>query len=150
MKIREVRKEDFEQVYEIEQTCFVDPYPRKHMEYEFNENPLNKILVAVDQNKVVGFIDYMITFDSATITQVAVIKEYRKQGLATKLLEEMEKTFPTNVEDVVENITLEVRKSNEAALNLYKKNGYEIIVEKKHYYPDGEDAIYMVKRLLCQ
>lgn len=150
MKIREVRKEDFEQVYEIEQTCFVDPYPRKHMQYEFYENPLNKILVAVDQNKVVGFIDFMITFDSATITQVAVIKEYRKQGLATKLLEEMEKTFPTNVEDVVENITLEVRKSNEAALNLYKKNGYEIIVEKKHYYPDGEDAIYMVKRLLCQ
>ena len=151
MIIRRVKKEDFEQVYEIEQSCFKDPYPKKHLEYEFFENPVNVILVAEENSKIVGFIDFMITFNSATIVQIAVIPEYRKQKIATMLLKEMENSFPKDIEDVVENVTLEVRKTNEPAINLYKKDGYEIIVEKKHYYPDGEDAIYMVKRiLLCQ
>ena len=151
MIIRKVKKEDFEQVYQIEQTCFKDPYPRKHLEYEFFENPINIILVAEVDDKIVGFIDFMVTFNSATIVQIAVVPEYRKQKIATNLLNEMENCFPKDLDDVVENVTLEVRKSNEAAINLYKKDGYEIIVEKKHYYPDGEDAIYMVKRiLLCR
>ena len=151
MIIRRVRKEDFEQVYAIEQSCFKDPYPRKHLEYEFFENPINIILVAEEDNIVIAFIDFMVTFNSATIVQIAVIPEYRKQKVATMLLKEMENSFPKDLVDVVETVTLEVRKSNEAAINLYKKDGYEIIVEKKHYYPDGEDAIYMMKRiLLCQ
>ena len=151
MIIRKVKKEDFEQVYQIEQTCFKDPYPRKHLEYEFFENPINIILVAEADEKIVGFIDFMVTFNSATIVQIAVVPEYRKQKIATNLLNEMENCFPKDLDDVVENVTLEVRKSNEAAINLYKKDGYETIVEKKHYYPDGEDAIYMVKRiLLCR
>ena len=149
--IRKVRKEDFEQVYAIEKTCFKDPYPRNQLEYEFSSNPVNVILVAEEDNKVIGFIDFMITFNSATIVQIAVLPEYRGKHIATNLLKEMEQTFPKNLDDVVENVTLEVRKSNEAAINLYKKDGYEIIVEKKHYYADGEDALYMVKRiLLCQ
>lgn len=149
--IRKVRKEDFEQVYEIEKTCFVDPYPREQLEYEFSSNPVNVILVAEEDKKVIAFIDFMITFNSATIVQIAVLPEYRGRHIATSLLRGMENTFPKDVEDLVENVTLEVRKSNEAAINLYKKDGYEIIVEKKHYYSDGEDALYMVKRtLLCQ
>ena len=60
----------------------------------------------------------------------------------------MEKCFPSDIEDIVENVTLEVRESNQAAINLYKKNGYEEVVIKKHYYSNGENAIYMVKRLL--
>lgn len=144
----EAMKEDFEEVLEIENECFIDSYSRESLEYEFNENPLNKIIVCKDDNKVVGFIDFMITFNSATISQIAVKNEYRKQGIATKLLIEMEKCFPSDIEDIVENVTLEVRESNQAAINLYKKNGYEEVVIKKHYYSNGENAIYMVKRLL--
>lgn len=151
MIIRRVKKEDFEQVFALEQSCFKDPYPRKHLEYEFSSNPVNIFLVAEDEKQIVGFIDFLITFNSATIVQIAVKNEYRNKGIATMLLKEMESTFPKDIDDVVENVTLEVRETNKAALNLYKKNGYEIIVTKKHYYPDGEDAIYMVKRmLLCQ
>lgn len=147
--IRLATLKDFEAVYEIEQSCFLDPYPRKQLEYEFKENPLNKILVAIVDDKIVGFIDFMITFNSSTIVQIAVKPEYRKQGIASSLLKEMENIFPKGIDDVVETVTLEVRKSNEAAIKLYEKNGYEFVVYKKNYYPDGEDAIYMVKRLLC-
>lgn len=150
MNIREATMSDFSTVCSLEQECFIDPYSREQMTYEFNVNPVNKILVAEEDEKVVGFINYMITFNSATIGQVAVTKQYRGKGIATKLLAAMEETFPKNIDDVVETVTLEVRESNIPAINLYKKNGYEFVVMKNKYYSNGENAIYMVKRLLCQ
>ena len=151
MIIRKATLNDFDAVMDLENSCFKLPYHERQMQYEFNENPINTILVACVEDKVVGFINFMTTFNSATITQIAVNNNYRKQGIGTILLNEMEKTFPKNGEDVVEFVTLEVRKSNQPAINLYKKNGYEHVVYKKNYYPDGEDAAYMVKRInTCQ
>ena len=95
IEYRLARKEDFPDVLEIENLCFKDPYKKEDLEYEFEKNPVNKIIVAVSDNKVVGFIDFLITFNSATIMQVAVRNECRRQGIATKLLEEMTKSFPT-------------------------------------------------------
>lgn len=150
-KVRALNKADLERVFEIEKECFLNPWKYSDLEYELSGNPVNKfIIIEVDQN-IIGFIDFMITFNSATISQIAVTKEYRNRGYGTVLLSEMEKCFPNNGDDIVENVTLEVRKSNNAAINLYKKHGYEVVVIKPHYYPDGEDAVYMVKRLmLCR
>lgn len=147
IKYRLARQEDFEQVLEIENECFKQPYSRKKLEYEFNENPVNKIIVAESEGKIVGFIDFLITFNSSTIMQVAVTNKFRGQGIGTQLLSEMEHSFPKEIDDVVETITLEVRESNEAAKALYLKNGYELVVVKKNYYKDGENALYMLKRL---
>ena len=147
IKYRLASINDFDAVQQIENECFKEPYSTADLKYEFEENPVNKIIVAEQDGKVVGFIDFLITFNSSTIMQVAVTKEYRKNGIATQLLSEMEKSFPTDVDDLVETITLEVRESNEAAKNLYLKNGYKIVVVKSNYYKDGENAIYMLKRL---
>ena len=150
-KIRTLEKADLEQVYQIEKECFINPWKFSDIEYEFQGNPVNKFLVLEVNGKIVGFNDFMITFNSATISQIAVTKEFRRNGFGTILLNEMEKCFPKESDDIVENVTLEVRASNETAINLYKKHGYEVVVVKPHYYPDGEDAIYMVKRLmLCR
>jgi ribosomal-protein-alanine N-acetyltransferase len=46
-------------------------------------------------------------------------------------------------------ITLEVRPSNQAACALYLKNGWQQVTIKKGYYPDGEDALYMVRSILA-
>lgn len=144
---RLAKKKDFESVLALENECFKEPYSREELEYEFNENPVNKIIVAEHDGRIVGFIDYLITFNSATIMQVAVTKNYRSIGIGTQLLREMENSFPEEVEDMVETITLEVRVSNKAAIDMYIKDGYKIVVVKSHYYKDGENAIYMVKRL---
>ena len=147
IKYRFASLEDFDEVQKIENECFLEPYSTEDLHYEFEKNPVNKIIVAENDGKVVGFIDYLITFNSSTIMQVAVTKPYRRYGVATQLLSEMEKSFPKNIDDLVETITLEVRESNEPAKNLYLKNGYKIVVIKNHYYKDGENAIYMLKRL---
>jgi len=147
IKYRLAIKEDFYAVQAIENECFKEPYTTEDLIYEFEKNPVNKIIVAVDENKIIGFIDFLITFNSATIMQVAVTKAYRGNGIAMQLLKEMEQSFPKNIDDIVETITLEVRESNEPAKNLYIKDGYEVVVIKNHYYKDGENAIYMLKRL---
>ena len=147
IKYRLATIKDFEKVQAIENECFKEPYSTADLRYEFEENPVNKIIVATDEDKVIGFIDFLITFNSSTIMQVAVTKNYRGKGIATQLLSEMENSFPKEIDDLVETITLEVRESNEAAKNLYLKNGYKIVVIKTNYYKDGENAIYMIKRL---
>lgn len=147
IKYRLATLNDFNDVEEIENECFKEPYSNSDLHYEFEKNPVNKIIVAENDGKVIGFIDFLITFNSATIMQVAVTSKFRGQGIATKLLEEMINSFPKEIDDLVENVTLEVRESNVAAKNLYLKNGYEVVVTKKNYYKDGENAIYMLKRL---
>lgn len=147
MIYRIASSKDFNQVLEIERECFKQPYTSKELEYEFYENPVNKIIVAEDNGKIVGFIDFLITFNSSTIMQVAVTGSHRKQGIGTNLLKEMEKSFPKEIQDLVETITLEVRESNDSARKMYEKNGYETVTIKKAYYKDGENAVYMLKRL---
>ena len=147
IKYRLATIEDFDAVRAIENECFKEPYSDEDLHYEFEQNPVNKIIVAEKDGRVVGFIDFLITFNSSTIMQVAVTKESRGNGIATQLLSEMEKSFPKEIDDIVETITLEVRESNVAAKNLYLKNGYKIVVIKSNYYKDGENAIYMIKRL---
>ena len=147
IKYRLATLSDFNAVEAIENECFKEPYSAEDLYYEFKGNPVNKIIVAEEDGLVVGFIDFLITFNSSTIMQVAVTKEFRGKGIATQLLSEMEKSFPKNIDDIVESITLEVRESNEAAKNLYLKNGYKVVVIKSNYYKDGENAIYMIKRL---
>ena len=44
----------------------------------------------------------------------------------------------------VRSLTLEVRKSNQKAINFYLKHGFKVVVEKPQYYSNGEDAIYMM------
>jgi len=147
IKYRLANRDDFDEVQSIENECFKEPYSTADLRYEFEENPVNKIVVAECEGKIIGFIDFLITFNSATIMQIAVNKKYRNKGIATQLLNEMEGLFPKEIDDLVETITLEVRESNEAAKKLYLKNGYKIVVIKSHYYKDGENAIYMLKRL---
>lgn len=147
-QVRRMADEDLEQVLKLESECFIDAWNKDQWLYELHNNPVNVILVLVDDDKIIGFNNYMITFNSATISQIAISKDYRRQGLAKRLLKEMEDTFIKEGDDMVETVTLEVRQSNEAALSLYKNDGYEVITTKRHYYKDGEDAIYMVKRLI--
>lgn len=142
--VRKLMPADFKAVMGIENECFAHPYDENQMLYEINENPVAYLYVAVVDHEVVGFIDFYITFNSATICQIAVKKEFRRKGIAQLLWKQMEKDFATQAEPI-EFLTLEVRTSNDAARAFYKKNGLEEITIKKQYYDDGEDAAYMVR-----
>lgn len=146
--IRFAKKDDLKQMALIEDASFKDGhYSKDQLLYEYKENPFAKILV--NEDKVVnGFLIYMVTFNSATIIQIAVDPKVRRKGIATKLLNDMDKELLKQGYGKVENVTLEVRSTNTHAIKLYSKNGYKKNHIKKKYYDNGDDAIYMMKVLL--
>ena len=85
------------------------------------------------------FAGYLITYDnidSLDIFEIAVDKNFRKKGLASKIL--------NRINDE-RKILLEVSEKNEVAINLYKKHGFKMISRRKNYYLDGSDAIVMIR-----
>ena len=146
-RIRAMRDEDILAVASIEMGAFSEPWPEKEIRYELHENPVAKLYVATIDNEVVGYLDFMITFDSATINRVAINAEYRQKGIGQALIDKMVDVCHEQ-KDTVEFITLEVRSSNTAAQALYLKNGWKQVTVKKGYYSNGEDAIYMIRSIL--
>ena len=110
--------------------------------YKLTEDDLNKVffnsLVSVD-DKINGIIVYNLLYDRIEIEYIIVTGEYRKNGIGSKLLLEIEK-------ENINNITLEVRESNITAINFYKKNGYKIEAVRKNYY-GNEDGYLMMKEI---
>lgn len=144
--IRKAKISDLEAIKEIEDESFIKPFTKEDLLYEISQNPVSNFLVLEKDGLVAGFIDYWVTFDSATIDQIAVKKSERNQGFAKILLEKSINDLKELGE--VSFFTLEVRASNEPAINLYKSFDFQKVTIKEKYYDDGEDAIYMVKGLV--
>lgn len=145
MNIRRASENDLEEISILENSSFKNPFNKENLLYEISKNPVSRFYVLVQEDKIIGFIDFWVTFDSATIDQICVKEEERNKGFASLLLENA-------INDVrnegVEFFTLEVRKSNINAIKLYEKFGFQHVTIKPKYYDDGEDAIYMVKGLI--
>ncbi len=147
INIRRASLADLDGIYEIEKDCFLNPWKKSDLEYELTKNPVNFVLVAEVDDVIVSFLNFMITFNSASIVQIATKIDERGKHYATRLLNEMFNILPSQGDEKVDFITLEVRESNKVAQEMYKKVGFEFITIKKNYYSNGEDALYMVKRM---
>ena len=143
--VRPMEENDIDVVLYLENTCFVAPWGLKDLMYELNDNPVSNLWVIENSRKqVLGFVDYWITFDSATICQICVNPLFRKNGLGSQLLQEAIKDCRANK---VRNITLEVREKNLSAISLYEKFNFKRVMIKEHYYTNGDNAIYMIRDL---
>ena len=148
--IRPMTKEDLPSVMEIEHLCFINPWNEEQFIYEIEENVYSNPWVVElsntnsDNVAIVGFCVYWQTFDSANICQIAVHPEIQRRQLGSAMMDEI-------INDCyakrVQTLTLEVRKSNTKAINFYLKHGFEQVTVKEKYYTDGEDAIYMTRRV---
>ena len=132
-------------VVQVEEASFSIPWTRRDFEKEINENNLAIYYVAVLDGKVVGYAGMWHVITEGHITNVAVLKEYRKQGIGDALMAKLEEVA---MEKEMIGITLEVRISNATAQHLYHKHGYRAEGLRKNYYPDThEDAVIMWKYL---
>ena len=146
-EIRKMEEEDLPMVMEIENLCFIKPWSEKNFLYEMYENPYANLWVIELSNpslglkSVVGFVDYWQTFDSGTLCQIAIHPELQGNGVGSQLLDEVVKDAYAKK---IRTLTLEVRRTNEKAIKLYKKFGFIYSHVKEGYYDDGEDALYMI------
>ena len=129
---------------ELEKMCFSIPWTRTMFEGDVTNHTAYYVL-ALDGSKVVGYCGLYKVLDESDITNIAVHPDYRRQGLASQLMNHI---FDYCHKCNLGSVTLEVRESNLNAINLYKKHGFHIVGKRKNYYSDThEDAILMTKYL---
>ncbi len=143
-KILKASSKDIRKIIDIEELSYKDPWPREVfiMDYLFNSSAL--YYIAKTKNKIVGFIGIWLESTRLHIINVAVHPEYRNEGVGTQLL-----LFAIDYakERKFKEVSLEVRKSNENAIRLYKKLGFEVVEDLKAYYQDGEDGYRLFKNI---
>lgn len=142
--VRPMEIKDVDEVWEIEKLSFRTPWSRESFENEMRVNDRAKYVVAALGDTVVGYGGMWYIIDEAHITNIAVHPDYRNRKIGEMIVKEMIRTAK---ESEINSLTLEVRVSNTAAINLYRKLGFEDAGIRKGYYTDtGEDALIMWKR----
>lgn len=109
-----------------------------------NDNPFSKEVQFIEDNNILGELKYSVIYERMEIDNIFVKEEYRGRGIGTKLMSYL---VSEAIHNKVINITLEVRVSNNIAINLYKKFGFREVAIRKYYYGD-EDAILMEKQVM--
>ena len=142
--IDEMKKEDLDQVVQIEDQSFSDPWQKNFFSTDI-ENPSALPLVARIDQKVVGYICLWMILDEIQISNIAVTPSLRKKGIGQKLIQKLLKMVEKKD---FHRITLDVRMSNLPAISLYEKFGFQKVGQRKNYYrKPQEDALLMEKIL---
>lgn len=137
--IRKMRLEDLDVIYDLEVLLFgPSAWPKETLKKDME---LFAFDVLEDQGQIVGYCSLAINGDFADILNIGIHPEYRKKGYGTQLMQHMIKQA---FQEGVDNITLEVRVSNQPAIGLYSSLGFKQAAKRKQYYQDGEDAYLMI------
>lgn len=131
-----------EAIAELERVCFHDPWSMNSISSELH-NPLSAWLVAVDEGVVCGYVGSQSVLDGADMMNIAVHPDYRKRGIGSTLIE---KLIVLLKEKNVISLSLEVRASNETAIGLYHKMGFEIIGKRPGYYRNPREDAYIMRK----
>ena len=144
MKINRMEKAHIAQVANIEKSIFSIPWSEDAFE-KSNLSDDTIYLVAVEQDKVIGYCGVYISFEVGNITNVAVDANFRKKHVATALIEEL--IYLCKGKKMTQ-IVLEVRETNVPAIKLYEKLGFvEMGIRKNFYKKPTENALIMSKEL---
>lgn len=139
--IRKMRKEDIDEVYQIECQSFSAPWTKESLFYELEQNLFAKYVVVELEDQVIGYCGLWVVMDDAQITNIAVHPDYRGRKIGEALLRF---AIQLSREMKAKRLSLEVRVSNHIAQSLYKKVGFEPGGIRKNYYTDNqEDALVM-------
>ena len=142
MRIETMTADHVSQVAALEAICFHDPWSEKSVASELT-NPLSLWLVALDSDRVAGYVGSQSVLGESDMMNVAVHPDYRRQGIAEKLCLALVDALKEKGNHC---LTLEVRASNDPAKALYEKLGFTQVGLRKNYYRNPkEDACILRK-----
>jgi ribosomal-protein-alanine N-acetyltransferase len=137
--VRPMTAEDVPAIAGLEMASFEEPWSEGVLRDELAA-PGRTYAVAEDSTgRVVGYAGVMIAVGEAHVMTVAVDPSHRTRGIGTRLMLAVARA---GLEAGAEHLTLEVRTTNESAIRLYERFGFQPIVVRRNYYRDG-DAIVM-------
>ena len=123
-----------EQIFNLEKEIFKNSAFSKSYLNTLIKGDNSFIYIYLIDSKVCGYLIVLDSIDVYEILAIATIEEYRNKGIAQELLAKIR----------IKNIFLEVRESNQTAINFYKKNKFKEISIRKNYYSEpNENAIIM-------
>lgn len=137
----------FEKLSELDRLCVgADGWSADSFASEAEKD--NGIVLYIAENdRIAGLICGYCAVGEGDITSVAVHPDFRRRGLALRLINEFESLLPDDTEDIF----LEVRESNSAAVSLYEKCGFQAISVRKNFYTSPrENAVVMKKSITCE
>ena len=143
IRIVPMNADHLDELERLERICFSRPWSRRMLGEEL-ENQCAAFLVAEDeQGTVLGYAGLLVMMDEGYITNVAVFPEYRRLGVAAKIIDVYMNFAKAN--DLA-FLTLEVRPGNAAAIALYQRFGFEEVGRRKNYYDlPKEDALILTR-----
>lgn len=146
LRLRRMTPADLDRVVAIEKDGFAHPWSRELVEREL-AHAWSRIVLAVEdgpdgQERILGFVIYWVVHDEIHVLNVATAPEARRRGVGRAL---MDAAADEGRRRGATLVTLEVRRSNAAALALYRALGYrQVGVRPGYYAEEREDAIVMV------
>lgn len=140
--IEPMRVEDLDEVVALDAAVSNPVWSRAMFESELTTNQFAGFLVArAPRGRVCGYIGFWIVFEELHLLNVAVHPDWRRQGVAAKLVRTV---FETAIAKGVIRALLEVRASNLAAQQLYARFGFQVIARRSGYYTQpSEEALIM-------
>ena len=137
--------EDLDLVVELEAASFTNPWTREMLAREIQQSDVARVYVLrTPSRRVAAFCSCWVVAGELHINTLAVDAAHRRQGLATKLLGHV---FAETVREGARAATLEVRRSNVAALRLYERLGFSVEAVRERYYSQPEeDALVLWQR----
>ena len=142
MEIRIMTAREVPRVAELEKNCFSQPWSEKSVAGEL-ENPLSLWLVAMEGDRLAGYVGSQTVMDETDMMNLAVGSEFRRQGVGEALVN----ALVASLKELGSRcLTLEVRDSNGPARALYAKLGFAEVGRRRGYYRDPrEDALILRK-----
>ena len=139
--LREFKPCDADAVADIEKQCFSTPWSRDAILESFAANTV--FFVAENSSGLVGYAGLSHAADQGYVTNIAVLPEFRRLEIGTRLTERL---LQFGRDNSLAFVSLEVRQSNNAAVSTYSKLGFEQKGIRKGFYDNPkEDAIIMTK-----
>ncbi|GAB2709742.1 ribosomal protein S18-alanine N-acetyltransferase [Aliiglaciecola aliphaticivorans] len=141
-----INKTNYYAAFSVQQTCHLNPWSESVFVDSLSK-PYFAVQLVID-DQAVGYYVGLNVAGEATLMDLGVSQEFRGKGFGQQLLDHF---IQQCVQFNCEEIWLEVRESNRAAVTLYSKNAFEFVEVRKDYYPTKtgrENGLIMKARLL--
>ena len=144
MMVRRAEDRDLDEIVRVWKSNIYSAVTPETIEFWFRRNKKYFFVCELD-GRIVGFVAGTVKSpERIHISGIAVDAEHRRKQIGSALLSTIERE---SYKEGFRKVTLEVRKSNEAAIKFYEKNGYRRTGVTPFYYFDGEDALNYEKSL---
>ena len=139
--VRKAVRTDDKGIFEVEQDSFSIPWSLQAVQRELESERALYYVLEQEDGTSVGYAGLWQVLDEGQITNIALRKEFRHQGYGELLVRVlMEAAWEAGCTEIF----LEVRISNQVAIHLYRKLGYEVLSVRKHYYSDPVEDAYVM------